>query len=65
VVFLLEDALYNKSETFNLHIRKSIVISGVSKRMETKEGTQFRVIMEHEDIFFFYFWLFVNAQELL
>jgi hypothetical protein len=33
--------------------------------METKEGTQFRVIMEHEDIFFFYFWLFVNAQELL
>jgi hypothetical protein len=39
-------------------------ISGVSKRTDTKEGKLFRVIMEHEDIFFC-FWPFVNAQELL
>jgi hypothetical protein len=36
----------------------------VSKRRDTKEGTQFRLIMEHEE-FFFCFWHFANAQELL
>jgi hypothetical protein len=40
-------------------------ISGVSKRSDTKEGTQFRVIMKHEEKFFFCFSPFVNAQELL
>jgi hypothetical protein len=40
------------------------VISGVSKRTDTKEDTQFRVIREQEDIFFFWFCPFVNAQEL-
>jgi hypothetical protein len=30
----------------------TVVISGVSKRTDTKEDTQFRVIMEHEKIFF-------------
>jgi hypothetical protein len=41
-------------------------ISGVSKRSDTKEGTQFRVIMEHEENFFFFcFSPFVNTQELL
>jgi hypothetical protein len=39
-------------------------ISGVSKRSDTKESTQFRVIMEHEE-FFFCFSPFVNAKELL
>jgi hypothetical protein len=37
----------------------------MSKRTDTKEGTKFRVIMEYEEIFFFWFWAFVNAQELL
>jgi hypothetical protein len=32
-----------------------LYISGVSKRTDTKEGTQFRVIMEHEENFFFAF----------
>jgi hypothetical protein len=32
-------------------------ISGVSKRSDTKEGTQFRVIMKHEENFFFAFHL--------
>jgi hypothetical protein len=40
-------------------------ISGVSKRSDTKEGTQFRVIMEHEEKNFFCFSPFVIAQELL
>jgi hypothetical protein len=40
-------------------------ISGVSKRSDTKEGTQFRVIMEHKENFFFCFSTCVNAQELL
>jgi hypothetical protein len=31
----------------------------MSKRTDTKEGTKFRVIMEYEEIFFFF------AQELL
>jgi hypothetical protein len=30
----------------------TVVISGVSKRTDTKECTQFRVIMEHEKQFF-------------
>jgi hypothetical protein len=38
---------------------------GVSKRTDTKEGTQFRVIMEHEEILIFCFWPFVKPQELL
>jgi hypothetical protein len=38
----------------------------MSKRTDTKEGTKFRVIMDYEEIFFFFcFWTFVNAQELL
>jgi hypothetical protein len=40
-------------------------MSGVSKRTDTKEGIQFRVIMEHEETFFVLFRAFVNAQELL
>jgi hypothetical protein len=40
-------------------------ISGVSKRSDTTEGTQYRVIMEHEEKFFFCFSPFVNTQELL
>jgi hypothetical protein len=28
---------------------------GVSKRTDTKEGTKFRVIMEHEEFYFFAF----------
>jgi hypothetical protein len=32
---------------------------------DTKEGTKFRVILEHEENIFFCFWHFVNAQELL
>jgi hypothetical protein len=40
-------------------------MSGVLKRTDTKEGTQFRVIMEHEEKKFFCFWSFVNVQELL
>jgi hypothetical protein len=30
----------------------------VSKRSDTKEGTQFRVIMEHEEKFFFLLFAF-------
>jgi hypothetical protein len=37
----------------------------VSKRTDTKEGIQFRVIMEHKEKFFVLFRAFVNAQELL
>jgi hypothetical protein len=37
----------------------------VSKRSDTKENTQFIVIMDHEEIFFVCSWPFVNTQELL
>jgi hypothetical protein len=37
----------------------------VLKRTDTKEGIQFRVIMGHEEKFFFCFRPFVNTQELL
>jgi hypothetical protein len=40
-------------------------ISGVSKRTDTKEGTQFRVIMEQEEKKNFCFRPFVNGQEFL
>jgi hypothetical protein len=40
-------------------------IAGVSKRTDTKKGTQFRVIMEHEGNNLFCFRPFVNGQELL
>jgi hypothetical protein len=45
--------------------RHEKVISGVSKKTDTKEGIQFRVIMEHEEKIFFCFRPFVIAQELL
>jgi hypothetical protein len=37
-------------------------ISGVSKRSDTKEGTQFRVIMEHEEKIFFAFRLSLSRK---
>jgi hypothetical protein len=37
-------------------------ISGVSKRTDTKEGTQFRVIMEQEEKFFFAFGLSLTGK---
>jgi hypothetical protein len=40
-------------------------ISGVSKRSDAKEGTQFRVNMGHKENIFFCFSPFVNEQELL
>jgi hypothetical protein len=40
-------------------------VASMNMSSDTKEGTKFRVIMEHEEKFFFCFWNFVNAQELL
>jgi hypothetical protein len=39
-------------------------ISGVSKRSDTKEGTQFRVIIEHEENFFFAFRLSLTRKSV-